>query len=186
MEKTSISRPGRTAGWLWNLRSEWTTWRLAYPSCTGAYPAHRPQAHDRTLPNVLERCTTRNGGPEPAKWATTSRAVLPRRDPPAMTVPCSGPTSQLKGHLYPFDSDRLPPGRPGSQSDAAAARRYGAGAGGREFPDCVGTHGASSSTRTTRRGHHLSRNCPTRRPRLIDSGRRLPPFVGCFRSTPYG
>jgi hypothetical protein len=88
-------------------------------------------------------------------------------------------SESTKGHLYPSDSDRLPPERPGSQSDAAAARRYGAGTGRREFRDCVGTHGACSRTR-----HHLSRNCPTRRPRLIDPGRRLPPFVGCFRSTP--
>ncbi len=108
------------------------------------------------------RCTRRAGkmhdserGPEPAKRATIPRAVLPQRDPPARTVPRSGSTSQPKGHLYPSDSDRLPPERPGSQSDAAAARRHGAGTGRREFRDCVDTHGACSRTRTTRRGYHL-------------------------------
>ena len=97
-----MSCPGGTAGWLWNLRSEWTTWRPPYPSCTGAYPAHRLSAQDRTLPDVLERCTTRNGGPEPAKRATIPRAVLPQRDPPARTVPRSGSTSQ------PRDTSTLP------------------------------------------------------------------------------
>jgi hypothetical protein len=112
--KRKINRPGGTAGWLWNLRSEWTTWRPPYPSCTGAYPALRLSAQDRTLPDVRSRRTARNGGTEPAKRATNPRAVLPQRDPSARKVPRSGPTSQLKGRLNPSDSDRLPPKRPGS------------------------------------------------------------------------
>ncbi len=58
--------------------------------------------------------------------------------PPAWMVPHSGSTSQPRGHLYPIDSDRLPPERPGSQSDAVAARRYEAGAGRRKFRDYAG------------------------------------------------
>ncbi len=84
------------------MRSEWTTWRPAYPSCTRATPAHRLSAQDQTLPDVLERRTTRNGGPKPAKRANIPRAVLPQRDPPARTVPRSGSTSQ------PRDSSTLP------------------------------------------------------------------------------
>ena len=168
------------------MRSEWTTWRPPYPSCTRRRSSPTTIGSDRTLPDVRSKRTTRNGGPEPAKRATNPRAVLPQWDPSARKVLRSGPTSQPKGRPNPSDSDRLPPERPGSQSDAAAARHHGAGGGRREYRECVYSPRACSRTRTTRRGTHLSRNYPTRRPRLIDSGWRLPPFVGCFRSTPRG
>ena len=46
----------------------------------------------------------------------------------------------------------------------------------------VDTHGASSQDDPARTPP--SWNCLNRSTRLIDTGWRLPPFVGCFRSTP--
>jgi hypothetical protein len=40
--RRSISRPGGTAGWLWNLRSEWTTWRPACRAAPGPKPSDPP------------------------------------------------------------------------------------------------------------------------------------------------
>jgi hypothetical protein len=152
------------------LRSEWTTWRPPYPSCTGAYPAHRLSAQDRTLPDVWSKRTTRNGGPEPAKRATNPRRYSRNGIPSARRVPRSGPTSQPKGRSNPSDSDQLPPERPGSQSDAAAARHHGAGGGRREYRDCVGSPRACFRKRTTRRGNHLSRNYPDSTPKAYRLG----------------
>ena len=111
---SSISRAGGTVGWLWNLRSEWTTWRPPYPSCTGSSPAHRLSAQDRTLPDVWSKHTTWKGGPEPAKRATNPRRYSRNGIPSARKVPRSGHTSQPEGRSHPSDSDRLPPERPGS------------------------------------------------------------------------
>jgi hypothetical protein len=187
---SSISRPGGTVGWLWNLRSEWTTWRSPYPSCTRGLSSPTTIGFDRTLPDVRSRCTTRNGGPKPAKRATNPRAVPPQRDPPARKVPRSGPTSQPKGRLNPLDSDRLPPKQPGSQSDAAAARRIGAGGGRREYRECAGNPWDRSRTWTSRRGNRLSRHHShdsDSTPKAYRLGLETTTRpVGCFRSTPTG
>ena len=58
--------------------------------------------------------------------------------------PARGPRVNPRDASTPSDSDRLPPERPGSQSDAAAARHYGAGGGRRKFRDCVGNPRACS------------------------------------------
>jgi hypothetical protein len=106
-------------------------------------------------PTCRSERTTRNGGPEPTKRATIPRAVLPYRDPPARTVPRSGSTSQ------PRDSSTLPTRIGHLPSDLALSLMpqlhdaMEAGAGRQKFQECVDTHGASSRTRTTRRGHHL-------------------------------
>ena len=105
--------------------------------------------------------TTRlgTGDPEPAKQATTPRAALPPRDPRRGLCLAQGPQAH-QGTVLPHDSDRPPPGGPGFQSDAAVARRHGSRNREANVQECVDTHGASSTTRTTRRGHHHSQNCP--------------------------
>jgi hypothetical protein len=49
---SSISRPGGTVGWLWNLRSEWTTWKPSYPSSTRTL--HKPIDY-RLKPDLARR-----------------------------------------------------------------------------------------------------------------------------------
>ena len=91
-----------------------------------------------------------------------------------------------QGTVLPHDSDRPPPGGPGFQSDAAVARRHGSRnrearcSGMRGYP-----RGQLHHTDDPARTPPLPEP-PDRRPRLIDTGRRLPPFVGCFRLTPRG
>jgi hypothetical protein len=70
--------------------------------------------------------TTRlgTGDPEPAKQATTPRAALSSRDPRRGLCLAQGPRAH-QGTVISHDSDRSPPGIPGFQSDAAAARRHG-------------------------------------------------------------
>ena len=149
----------------------------------GSLQAQRQSAQTGPGPTCGKR-TTRNGGLELAKRATDPRVVLPPRGPlGAESTPLGAHESTKERRTSSTRTGTLLK-PPGSQSNAAAARHHRAGGGRREFRDCVGIPRACSRTRTTRRGNHLSRNRPTRRPRLIDSGWRLPPFVGCFRSTP--
>ena len=181
---SSISRHGGTMGWLWNLRSEADNGRPAYPAVPDP-PSPSTIGKTGPGPTCWRHHTTRNGGPEPAKQATIPRAVLPQRDPPARTVSRSGSTSQPRDSPT-LDSDRPPPGKPGSQSDAVAARRHGSRSreakvsGTRGYP-----RGQLPHTDDPARTPPFP-ELPDRRPRLIDTGRRLPPFVGCFRLTPRG
>jgi hypothetical protein len=163
------------------LRSEWTTWRPPYPSCIWILSSPTTIGSDRTLPDVRSKRTTRNGGPEPAKRATDPRAVLPQWDPSAWKVPRSGPTSQPKGRSTLSTRTGTLPGylaEAGSQSDATAARRIGAGGGRRQCRECAGDP-RDRSHMDTRRGipplPALLNTTPIRRPRLIDSEWRLPP-----------
>ncbi len=93
-----------------------------------AYPAVPDPPSPSTIgktgpgPTCWNQRTTRNGGPEPVKQATIP---APSTGPPGADSASLGVHESTKGHFYPFDSDRPPPGRPGSQSDAAAARRHG-------------------------------------------------------------
>ncbi len=93
-------------------------------------------------------------------------------------------SSQPKGRSNPSDSDQLPPERPGSQSDAAAARHHGAGGGRREYRECVGIHGPAPA-----HGHPSAETTSPGTTRLdaqglsTRTGNYHPP-VGCFRSTP--
>ena len=131
--------------------------------------------------------TTRlgTGDPEPAKQATTPRAALSSRDPRRGLCLAQGPRAH-QGTVISHDSDRSPPGIPGFQSDAAAARRHGSR--NREAK-CSGMSGYPRGqlphTDDPARTPPFP-GLPDRRPRLIDTGRRLPPFVGCFRLTPRG
>ena len=75
-------------------------------------------------PTCWTQRTTRNRGPEPVKQVTVPGRCSHLRDPPAWAVPRSG-LRVNQGTALPSDSDRPPPWRPGSQSDADAARRHG-------------------------------------------------------------
>ena len=150
-----------------------------------AYLALRLSA--RPDPARRAGATTRlgTGDPEPAKQATTPRAALSSRDPRRGLCLAQGPRAH-QGTVLPHDSDRPPPGGPGFQSDAAAARRHGSRnreanvSGMRGYP-----RGQLHHTDDPARTPPLPEP-PDRRPRLIDTGWRLPPFVGCFRLTPRG
>ena len=181
---SSISRHGGTLGWLWNLRSGADNGRPAYPAVPDP-PSPSTIGKTGPGPTCWRHHTTRNGGPEPAKQATTPRAALPPRDPRRGLCLAQGPRAH-QGTVLPHDSDRPPPGGPGFQSDAAVARRHGSR--NREAK-CSGVRGYPRGQL-----HHTDDPArtpplpepPDRRPRLIDTGWRLPPFVGCFRSTPRG
>ena len=62
--------------------------------------AQRLSAQTGPGPTCGER-TTRNGGLELTKRATDPRAVLPQRDPSALKVPRSGPTSLPRNDKHP-------------------------------------------------------------------------------------
>jgi hypothetical protein len=98
---SSISRPGGTVGWLWNLRSEVDNVETVVPK---QYPdslrAQRLSAQTGPGPTCGKR-TTRNGGLELAKRATDPRVVLPQRRPSARKVPRSGPTSLPRNDEHP-------------------------------------------------------------------------------------
>jgi hypothetical protein len=88
--------------------------------------------------------------------------------------------STTKGRLSPADSDRLPPrDHAGSQSDGAGARRIGAGDGRREDRECA-SQPRGPLPHEAIPGWNLPLSeplaaTPTRRPRRIDSDRRLAP-----------
>jgi hypothetical protein len=93
---SSISRAGGTAGWLWNLRSEWTTGRSAYLAVP---EASSPSTIGKTGPYPTN-VHLGTGGPSPVKRANFPRSELPQGIPGADRAPL-GPTSQDKGYLYP-------------------------------------------------------------------------------------
>ena len=170
------------------MRSEWTTWRPPYPSYTGSLSSpstigSRPDPARRVV-----KTHDSEWGPRARKAGHQTRGGCSRNGtPPARKVPRSGSTSQPMGRFNPSDSDRLPPEQPGSQSDAAAARHYGAGGGRREYRECVGNPRACSRTRTTRRGNHLSRDYSDSTPKAYQLGlETTTPPVGFFLSTPRG
>ena len=100
--------------------------------------------------------------------------------PGAEGAPLGAHESTTKGRLSPADSDRLPPrDHAGSQSDGAAARRIGAGDGRREDREC-GRQARGPLPHEAIPGRNLPLSeplaaTPTRRPRRIDSDRRLAP-----------
>ncbi len=144
--------------------------------------------------------------PDPARRATkthdSERGPRARKagHQPTGAAPATGLTgaegaqlgvyeSTTKGRLNPADSDRrLPPDHPGSQSDAAAARRMGAGDGRREDRECASEpRGPLPHEDVPARKLLLSvplTTTPTRRPRLIDSDSmwRLPPDLSSASS----
>jgi hypothetical protein len=167
---------------------------LAFKS--GQRGGQRTQLHLTNLalrlsarPDLARRAgaTTRlgTGDPEPAKQATTPRAALSSRDPRRGLCLAQGPRAH-QGTVISHDSDRSPPGIPGFQSDAAAARRHGSRNREAKRSGMSGyPRGQLPHTDDPARTPPLP-ELPDRRPRLIDTGRRLPPFVGCFRLTPRG
>jgi hypothetical protein len=180
----SISRHGGTLGWFWNLRSGADNGRPAYPAVPDS-PSPRLSA--RPDPARRAGATTRLGTGAPSSQSrppSLGRCSLhgtPRRG----LCLALGPRVH-QGTILPHDSDRPPPGEPGFQSDAAAARRHGSRSreakvsGMRGYP-----RGQLHHTDDPARTPPLP-ELPDRRPRLIDTGWRLPPFVGCFRLTPRG
>ena len=98
---SSISRPGGTVGWLWNLRSEWTTRRPSYPSSTRTLSTSPTTiGSDRTRPDVQQTHDSERG-PRACQADTDPRVVLPQRGPSARKVPRSGPTSLPRNNQHP-------------------------------------------------------------------------------------
>ena len=159
------------------MRSEWTTGRSAHlavpepssPSTIGKTGPRPTNVHLET------------GGPSPVKRANIPRAELPQGNPRRGQGPARTHESG-RGIIYILRLGPANPGLPGSQSNAAAARRHGSRSRVASSQECVDTHGASSQDDPARTPP--SWNCLNRSTRLIDMGWRLPPFVGCFRSTP--
>ena len=148
------------------------TRRLSSPTTIGP---------DRTLPDVRSRRTTRKRGPRARKAGHQPTGVAPATGlPGAEGAPLGAHESTTKGRLSPADSDRLPPrDHAGSQSDGAAARRIGAGDGRREDREC-GRQARGPLPHEAIPGRNLPLSeplaaTPTRRPRRIDSDRRLAP-----------
>jgi hypothetical protein len=158
----SISRAGGTAGWLWNLRSEWTTGRSAYLA----------------VPDASSPPTIGKTGPYPTNVhlgtgarAQSSGPTSPGRNSLRGTPAWTGPRSDPRVRTRDSSIHRLGPvnpGLPGSQSNAAAARRHGSRSRVASSQERVDTHGASSQddpARTPPSWIRLNR-CT----RLIDTG----------------
>ena len=160
---SSISRAGGTAGWLWNLRSEWTTGRSAYLAVPDA---SSPSTIGKTGPSPTN-VHLGTGGPEPSQAGQHPSGGTPSGEPPAWTGPRSDPRVRTRDssihRLGPVN-----PGLPGSQSNAAAARRHGSRSREANSQECVDTHGASSQDDPARTPP--SWNCLNRCTRLIDRG----------------
>ncbi len=165
------------------MHSEWTTRRPPYPSCTGNSPAQRLSAWTRPRPTCNQDARLGKGAPSPQSGPPThgrsSRNGTPRRG----RCPAWGLyESTAMGRLDSGDSDwrlGLPPDHPGSQSNATAARRIGAGDGRRKDRNCASNpRGPLQHKDTPARKLPLSVpiiTTPTRRSKLIDSEWRLPP-----------
>ena len=137
----------------------------------------RPDS-DSALPQATTQLSSivhlGTGGPSPVKRANIPRAELPQGTPRRGQGPARTHESR-RGITLSSDSDRPTPGLPGSQSNAAAARRHGSRSREAKSQECVDTHGASSQDDPARTPP--SWNCLNRSTRLIDTGWRLPPFV---------
>ena len=161
------------------MRSEWTTGRSAYLAVP---EPSSPSTIGKTGPRPTN-VHLGSGGPEPSQAGQHPSGGTPSGEPPAWTRPRSDPRVRTRDN-YILRLGPANPGLPGSQSDAAAARRHGSRSreakvsGVRGYPRGQLSH-TDDPARTP-----PPWNCPNRRPRLIDTGWRLPPFVGCFRSTP--
>ena len=135
---------------------------------------------------TCDKRTTRNGGLELTKRTPIHEWCFPKRTLGAESAPLGAHESTKE---QPTSSTRTGTllKQPGSQSDAAAARRRGAG-GGRP------SAGSALVTRIARHGHpawqpslpHHSSTTLIRRPRLIDSEKRLPSASRRFRTQPQG
>jgi hypothetical protein len=100
--------PGGTVGWLWNLRSEWTTRRLPNPRCTRKLSSPTTIGLNRNLPDVQPRRTTRKRGDQslqsgPPTRGRCSRNGTPRRGQPRGTPqPCRlGPVTTTQSSWLP-------------------------------------------------------------------------------------
>ena len=145
--------------------------------------AHRLSAQAGPGPTCGNR-TTRNGGLELAKRTLTHECCSLKEDLGAEGAPLGAYESTKEQRSSSTRTGNLLK-LPGSQSDAAAARRSGAG-GGRQ-----GT-GSAPVTRTAQHGHPAwqpslpdhSSTTLIRRPRLIDSEKRPPSVSRRFRTQP--
>jgi hypothetical protein len=143
----SISRAGGTAGWLWNLRSEWTTGRSAYldvpklpsPSTIGKTGPRQMNIHLGT------------GGPEPSQAGQHPSGGTPSGETPAWTRPRSDPRVGTK-EILSSDSDRPNPDYLALSAMPQLHDVMGAGAGRQTSGVWIPT---GPALRTTRRGHHL-------------------------------
>jgi hypothetical protein len=140
-------------------------------------PAHRLSAR----PDPTRRTYISERGARAQSSEPTSPGRNSPRGTPAWTRPRSDPRVRTRDY-YILRLGPANPGLPGSQSNAAAARRHGSRSREANSQECVDTHGASSQDDPARTPP--SWNCLNRSTRLFDTGWRLPPFVGCFRSTP--
>ena len=145
------------------MGSEWTTWRPPCLSCTRTLSSPTTLAQTGPCPTGSQNARLGKGAPSPQSGPPTHGRCSRNGTPLRGRCPARGPRVNPKGRLNPADSERpLPPDHPGSQSDAAAARRIGAGGGRREYRECAGDPRDCSHTWTPRRGNHLSRHHSTR------------------------
>ncbi len=136
------------------MRSEWTTWRPPYPSCTRTLSKPNDyRLQTGPCPTCGQDARLGMGAPSPPSGPLThgwcSRKGTPRRG----RCPARGPRVSPRD-AYPSDSDRLPPELPGSQSDASAARRMGSGGWRREYREWSGDPRDRSHMDTRRGSHH--------------------------------
>ena len=130
------------------MRSEWTTGRSAYldvpkppsPSTIGKTGPRQMNIHLGT------------GGPEPSQAGQHPSGGTPSGEPPAWTGPRSDPRVRTRDN-YILRLGPANPGLPGSQCNAAAARRHGSRSREANFRSVWIPTGPA--LRTTRRGHHL-------------------------------
>ena len=144
----SISRAGGTAGWLWNLRSEWTTGRSAYLDVP---KPSSPSTIGKTGPRPMN-VHLGTGGPSPVKRANIPRAELPQGNPRRGQGPARTHESG-RGIIISSDSDRPTPDYLALSLMPQLHDAMGAGAGRQTFRNVWIPTGPA--LRTTRRGHHL-------------------------------
>jgi hypothetical protein len=96
-----ISSPGRTVGWLWNLRSEWTTWRSPYPAVPGVSPAHRLSAQTGPCPTCSQNARL-GTGPRARKAGYQPAVGAPATGPPGEDGTPLGAYESTQGTLQPF------------------------------------------------------------------------------------
>ena len=145
---------------------------LPYPRL----PAHRLLAR----PDPARRTYISERGARAQSSEPTSPGRNSLRGTPAWTRPRSDPRVRTRIALS-TDSDRPTPDYLALSLMPQPHDAMGAGVGWQALRSVWIPTGPA--LRTTRRGHHPW-NCLNRCTRLIDTGWRLPPFVGCFQSTP--
>ena len=167
------------------MRSEWTTWRPPYPSCTRILS--KPIDY-RLRPDPARRAVKTHD----SEWGPRARQAGHR---PTSGAPAKGPLGAEGAPLGAHESTQgtlqtLRLG-PASQSDAAAARHMGAGSGRREYRECAGdprglvpTHGHPGAETTSPCISQYDSDSTPKAYRLGLETTTRP--VGRFRSTPTG